>query len=371
MTLTNNTGPALHANAAELASGTPDATVYLPLVAKSQPVLPLRAAFYYPWFPEAWEQHGIYPYTHYTPTLGFYDSTAQVVIQQHIAAMQYGNIQAGIVSWWGPGTRSDDRLPAILSATLGSAFWWSVYHEGEAQSDPTVSEIASDLTYLRDRYGSDPGYLRINGRFVVFVYGDTADGCGMAERWQQANATIQAFIVLKVFPGYESCTGQPDGWHQYSPSKAADSQGDFSYSISPGFWKVGENPRLSRDLTRWRQNVRDMVASGAAFQLVTTFNEWGEGTAVESASDWASSSGYGAYLDALHDNGVDTLPLTPTSHQNSTLTNGSSLIMSPITETLSPRAFLPIILTAPAPVLVGAGDTPTATRRRRGYGCVA
>jgi hypothetical protein len=43
-----------------------------------------------------------------------------------------------------------------------------------------------------------------------------------------------------------------------------------------------------------------MVASRARFQLVTTFNEWGEGTAVESARQWQTASGYGAYLDALH-----------------------------------------------------------------------
>ena len=46
-----------------------------------------------------------------------------------------------------------------------------------------------------------------------------------------------------------------------------------------------------------------MVASGARWQLVTSFNEWGEGTAVESAAEWASASGWGSYLDALHDNG--------------------------------------------------------------------
>jgi hypothetical protein len=43
-----------------------------------------------------------------------------------------------------------------------------------------------------------------------------------------------------------------------------------------------------------------MVNSGAPWQLVTTFNEWGEGTAVESAQEWASASGYGTYLDTLH-----------------------------------------------------------------------
>ena len=32
-----------------------------------------------------------------------------------------------------------------------------------------------------------------------------------------------------------------------------------------------------------------------------TYNEWGEGTAVESATDWPSSSGHGAYMDVLHE----------------------------------------------------------------------
>ena len=47
-----------------------------------------------------------------------------------------------------------------------------------------------------------------------------------------------------------------------------------------------------------------MVASGKQWQLVTTFNEWGEGTAVEGATEWESPSGFGAYLDALHSDGV-------------------------------------------------------------------
>jgi hypothetical protein len=44
-----------------------------------------------------------------------------------------------------------------------------------------------------------------------------------------------------------------------------------------------------------------MLASGARWQLVLTFNEWPEGTSVESAREWASPSGYGAYLDTLHE----------------------------------------------------------------------
>jgi acid phosphatase type 7 len=282
-----------------------------PIFGDIQPALPLRAAFYYAWFPEAWNQQHISPYTNYHPSLGYYSSPEPAVIQQHIAAMQYGGIQAGIASWWGQGSRTDNRLPTLLATTAGSTFRWSVYYEQESQGDPSVDALTADLTYLRDHYGSDPSYLRIDGRFVVFVYADGADGCAMADRWKQANS-LNAYIVLKVFAGYRNCASQPDGWHQYAPAVAADSQGTYSYAISPGFNKVGESPRLARDLARWKSNVRAMVASGAAFQLVTTFNEWGEGTAVESAQEWTSASGYGAYLDALHTNGLDTAPATAT-----------------------------------------------------------
>jgi len=278
-----------------------------------QPALPLRATFYYPWFPEAWDQQHIKPYTNYHPSLGYYSSSDAVVLQQHLAAMQYGGIQAGIVSWWGQGTPSDTRLPTLLAATAGSLFRWSVYYEPEGQGDPDAGTLTADLTYLRDHYGSDPSSLRIGGRFVVFAYAEARDGCAMAARWQAAN-TVNAYIVLKVFPGYRDCPSQPDGWHQYGPALPASSQQGYSYTISPGFNKASSRECLGRDIARWRQNIRDMIASAAPFQLVTSFNEWGEGTAVESAQEWASASGYGAYLDALHDNG--TIEPTPSPTPN-------------------------------------------------------
>jgi hypothetical protein len=72
--------------------------------------------------------------------------------------------------------------------------------------------------------------------------------------------------------------------------------------IAPGFDEPSEgSSRLSRDPTRWLADVAAMVASNARWQLVLTFNEWPEGTSVESAREWASPSGYGVYLDVLHD----------------------------------------------------------------------
>lgn len=265
-----------------------------------QPRFPIRAAFYYPWFPEAWNQQGYNPFTYYHPSLGFYESSDPSVIRKHIASMRYGHIEAGISSWWGQGSKEDLRFPLLLQGARRTNFKWAVYYETEGYSNPTVEQIRNDLAYIGKRYGNDPNYLRIDGRFVVFVYNADDTDCGVADRWKQAN-TVGAYIVLKVFGGYRDCPSQPDGWHQYGPAVAEDSQAPYSFTISPGFWKRGEPyPRLYRDPVRWEQNIRDMVASRARFQMITTFNEWGEGTAVESAHEWSTPSGYGTYLDALH-----------------------------------------------------------------------
>jgi hypothetical protein len=223
-------------------------------------------------------------------------------VRNQIAAMMYGRIHTGIASWWGQDTSTDHNMPTLLRAAKGKNFKWALYMESEGQGNPTTAEIASDLTYIRDRYASSPNYLRVRGRFVVFVYANGADDCDMVSRWEQAN-TVHAYIVLKVFPGYRTCPVQPDSWHQYAPALATTSQPDYSFTISPGFWKVGEAPRLPRSLSHWNQSIRTMIASKAPWQLITTFNEWGEGTAVESGTGWSSPSSEGWYLDALHTNG--------------------------------------------------------------------
>ena len=272
---------------------------------------PIRAAFYYPWFPNSWKQSGMNPFTHYHPSLGFYSQDDPAVIPEQIAAMQYGKIQLGIASWWGQGHYTDQRFATLLQAGRQVGFYWAVYAESEGQGDPSVDAIRSDLQYIHDKYASSPAYLKVGGRFVVFVYSDQNDRCGMPERWTQAN-TVGAYLVLKIFSGYQACASQPDAWHQYAPAHPQQNLGKSSFLISPGFYKASEaQPRMARDLQQWNAVIRAMIASNADFQVITTFNEWGEGTAVESASEWASPSGFGEYLDALHYDGNPPVSLLP------------------------------------------------------------
>jgi glycosyl hydrolase family 99 len=267
--------------------------------AGSDLAFPVRAAFYYPWFPETWTVGG--QQAHYKPRLGFYESSNVNVVEQHVRDLDYAHVDAGIFSWWGRGEhRENDRVPLLLSKTreLGSPLRWIAYYEKEGYGDPSVSEIRADLSYL-NRYAEQPEYGRVDGKPVVFVYGADDFTCSVAERWDVATEG-RWYVVLKVFSGYRDCQAQPDAWHQYAPAKAVDRQDAHSFTISPGFWKADEaSPRLARSLERWKADARAMVASGARWQLITTFNEWGEGTGIEPTPQWPSAR-RGDYLDALH-----------------------------------------------------------------------
>jgi hypothetical protein len=269
-----------------------------PDVAKDA-TLPIRATFYYPWYPEAWTSpEGA---SNFHPVAGSYDESDPAVIREQIAAMRYGGIQAAIASWWGTGTRTDGRIGQLLAASKGTGLAWAVDVGAESIRDPDVATIRSTLHDLANRYGKDPSYLRIQGRFVVFVAAGPNDGCDLADRWTSAN-DVRAYLVLAAVPGAGGCDRQPDDWYAADPTVADQAIGSSSYAISPGFWRVGEAPRLDRDPVRWTASVKAMVASGARFQIAGTFNEWADGSSIEAAHEWPSDSGYGTYLDILHAN---------------------------------------------------------------------
>jgi hypothetical protein len=120
-----------------------------------------------------------------------------------------------------------------------------------------------------------------------------------------------------------------------------------------------------------------MIASGAPWQLIATFNEWGEGTAVESAQEWATSSGYGAYLDALHNNGnlIQTqptiVPATQTTQPAATAipatqTPAATLAASTSLPANSTATAMPTFTASPIP-----GPTKTATKVSTGDPIIA
>jgi 16S rRNA (guanine966-N2)-methyltransferase len=188
-----------------------------PAADTTQPSFPIRAAFYYAWYPDEWWAGAFFPYSFFRPTLGYYSDVDAAVVPGHTRALLYAHLDAGIYSWWGfdgdPPT--DLRFSRYLAAARTTPLRWALYYEREGYGDPSVAEIRADLERIRDTYAAKPAYLKVAGRFVVYVYGDPHDGCATAARWHEAN-TVGAYIVLKAFAGFRDCADQPDAWHEYS-----------------------------------------------------------------------------------------------------------------------------------------------------------
>jgi len=251
---------------------------------------PITAAFYYAWYPETWK-----PKPHAMPLLHHYRSADTAVIRTQLRQLRRAHIDAAIVSWWGVHDRSDQRFRHLVHVArrLRSPERFAIYYEPEGQGNPSVARLRADIAHVLVLARSR-SYLRVRGRPVIFAFSQASDGCDMATRWKRA-AAGRVHVVLKVFPGYRHCANQPSSWHQYAPVNAQILVPGQSFTISPGFFLAREaKARLGRDVARFRRSVRAMNAARVRWRLVTTFNEWGEGTAVEPSTSWGR-----AYIDAL------------------------------------------------------------------------
>ncbi len=212
------------------------------------------------------------------------------LLYRQFEKMEQAKLEVAVSSWWGQGHKTDTSFAHIVKDVMNRGdnpypnLRWTIYYEPEGYGDPSPSEIASDLNYISTNYANQRSILRIDGKPVIFVWADAQDGAAMAARWSEANlqATQPFYIVLKIFSGYRDISPQPDSWHQYGPASRYSEHSPYSSVVSPGFWlDDGSAPRLSRNLDEFRTAVTSMVAADATWKMVTTWNEWGEGTSVE------------------------------------------------------------------------------------------
>jgi len=276
-------------------------------------VFPIRAAFYYPWYTGNWFDKGScnlsVPFscaTVHQPLAGFYNQNYGKV-RWDIDNMQRAKVTTGITSWHGINHRTDTAVPDMLRAAAddGGNFQWAVYYELESGSnDPSVSTLQSHLSYIRTRYANHNNYLWKAGKPVIFVFTNGGD-CEDLVRWRQATSNFtQWYVSPQVFGGYRTCPNQPSTWHQYAGEPNGDRQAGFSFTIAPEVWLWFESSaKLTRDLSRFKSNIRAQVAARDPWQLIVSYNEWGESTVIEPGVH--KSQGYwgNSYLDALSTNG--------------------------------------------------------------------
>jgi len=157
-------------------------------------------ALYYPWYgtPQRsgrWlHQDGVDPakktiesHTRY-PALGPYDSTDPQVLERHLEQAKAAGIDTLVCSWWGRQDPTDKGVRALLPMAAAKGMTLCVLWE-RLPGLKTQEAATSDLTYLADALGKQPGYLKENGRPVVFALAPVCQAL-QDDQWAEVFADV-------------------------------------------------------------------------------------------------------------------------------------------------------------------------------------
>lgn len=303
----------------------------------------LVLAFYYPWYgtPEGpggrslgnrfvhWEgvdvnARSIGSSTHY-PTVGAYDSRDPAVIDRHADLARTAGIDCLIISWWGKGSFEDAAVKPVLDACARKQLRASIYYEQVAKPG-TPESVAAEIVDLVRRFGDHPALLRVtkdgHERPVIFVYGRAIGQLGV-KKWASARRVIEKQLdapplligddfgdeAIKVFDGAHSYGPAGDvaaarrhgestevwakramGWWAERPRR----EGKISCAtVFPGYddTKV-RRPGLKVDREGgklYQMLWREAVAASPDWVLITSFNEWHEGSEIEPSVELADA----------------------------------------------------------------------------------
>jgi glycoprotein endo-alpha-1,2-mannosidase len=302
--------------------------------APAQPQVERRVmAFYYPWYGIASGPGGngrtvhwgtidaanknISEATHY-PALGAYDSHDPNIIEQHCLWAGAAHIDTFIVSWWGHGDYTDRAMPLILDACKRHGMKACIYYE-TVPTPKTADAAAQDILRVLKKYGEHEAHLKVAGKPVVFVYGRAVGELGLTG-WLQARRLIdEGYQGGAVLIGDEFSYGSArvfDGVHTYNTAgslanKSPDNVRTWAAGTYPSWVQLADQANVISTITvipgyddtkirtpglavnrfdgeLYRTQWEQAIAADPHWVLVTSFNEWHEGSEIEPSAQFGT-----------------------------------------------------------------------------------
>ena len=244
-------------------------------------------------------------------------------LARQIAHAKELNISGFVVNWYGPSRDFEDRSYSLLQRTAAQNDFKTALMYDESSDDPerATEQAISDLQYAYDRYigphASIPNtaYLTFNDRPVIFIFPKSGD-----THWQRVRQTIsnweRAPLLIYLFteagrPVYQNFDGlyawvSPGrkGWASDGSNWGRDYLDSFYRVMTrtypdklavgaawPGFddsraeWGEGRrmNSRCGKTLQDSLRVYKHYYAENnpLPFLMITTWNDYEEGTAIE------------------------------------------------------------------------------------------
>lgn len=280
---------------------------------------PLVLAFYYAWFDQNTWTSGQAADSPAEP----YNSADRATIERQVAQAQSVGIDAFVQSWYGPqeaGNQTETNFRTLLDVAQAKGFKAAVDFEVSSPFLGSVFAVTDALAKLLATHTQHPAYLRYQGQPVIFFW-----------RQQQFSVEQWAAIRNQVDPNHTSlwiAEGTElayqsvfDGHHLYSIAWAASPADQLakwgervrSYAATNGLkrlWVATAMPGYDdthlpranafavprRNGDYYRETWRGAVASQPDMIIITSFNEWPEGTQLEPSVTYGN-----LYLDVTRE----------------------------------------------------------------------
>ncbi|MGQ9628628.1 MAG: endo-1,3-alpha-glucanase family glycosylhydrolase [Anaerolineae bacterium] len=357
---------------------------------------PLVLAIYYAWYDEnSWTEDKIsdMPATPYA-------SRDREAMLRHIRQAKEAGIDAFLLSWLGPGNPTEENLSTLLSLAEEENFRVGIYFETDSPFFHTQGDIIAALRHALEVHAAHPAFLRYEGRPVIFFWRMGAipleQGQTPLEAWADIRSQVDperdAFWVAEgVDIAYQEIF---DGHHLYSIAWSPDVKStlaDWAYkvrnygrlwvaTVMPGYNDLltGREDAFVREREGgkfYRQCWKAALESGADWVLITSWNEWVEGSQIEPSvsygdlylqltREWAARFKGGGFSLSISpspvgEEAVALIPtLTPTA-VSPELDAGSPALTEAASPTPSPTAVSPELdAGSPAPT-EAASPTPS------------
>lgn len=273
---------------------------------------PLVLAFYYLWYDDAtWSYDRLSDLPAQT-----YASSDRAAMDRHIDQARGAGIDALVAAWYGPGggNPTESNVAALLEQAAARTFRAAILFETDSPFLGGAGDVTAALQHLLSVHAQQPAYLRVDGRPVIFFWRTRMYS---VEQWRTIRTQVDPNnSAIWIADGTDtSYLAIFDGHHLYSntwnpPANLEAVNAGFAGQVAqarqsygtrywvatamPGYNDVKSRPGSGIAQERagggyYARSWAAALASNPNWVVITSFNEWAEGSYIEPSQAWGDA----------------------------------------------------------------------------------